>query len=174
MNGSWIWALPSALKNHDVLRMAYRDANLQVEKKWNRRVKTIAFVSIQELSPSHGERNATQAQNVFVLDGVYRFSRRLSVRSWIQYLYSQELTRDWMAFMLELSSTDGWSVHAQDMYNHGSTKDHYYEAGISWTHGGFKADLTYGHQRAGLVCSGGVCRWQPEYTGGLLRLNYQF
>ena len=40
--------------------------------------------------------------------------------------------------------------------------------------GGFKVDLSYGHQRAGLVCSGGVCRWQPEYTGGILRLSYNF
>ena len=62
----------------------------------------------------------------------------------------------------------------QDMYNHGSTKENYYEAGVGYTHGGFKVDLNYGHQRAGLVCSGGVCRWQPEYTGGMLRLAYHF
>jgi len=174
LNGSYIFALPSALKKHEVLRMTYRDLNVQVEKKWTRRFKMVAFMSIQELSPSHGERKGTQAQNVFVLDGVYRFTGRLSVRSWFQYLYSQELTRDWMAAMIELSSTRGWSVHIQDMYNHGSTREHYYEAGVTWTKGAFKADLCYGHQRAGLVCSGGVCRYQPEYTGGLLRLNYQF
>ena len=89
-------------------------------------------------------------------------------------MYSEELTRDWMAASLELSSTGGWSVHVQDMYNHGSTGEHYYEAGAGYTHGAFKADLSYGHQRAGLVCSGGVCRWQPEYTGGMLRLAYLF
>ena len=173
-NGSMIYALPSALENYDVLRMAYRDINLEVEKRWGRRIKTVAYVSIQENSPSHGNRKATEAQNVFVLDGVYRTRGRLSLRLQAQYLYSEELTKDWMAALAELSSTSGWSVHVQDMYNHGSTKEHYYEGGVSWTRGGFKVALSYGHQRAGLVCSAGVCRWQPEYTGGMLRLNYSF
>jgi hypothetical protein len=173
LNGSMIYALPSALKNHDVLRLCYRDLNIHVEKRWNRRFKTVAFVSIQECSPTHGERKATNAQNAFVLDGVYKFGK-LSLRAQAQYLYSEELTRDWMAGSLELSSTKGWSVHVQDMYNHGDTKENYYEAGVGYTRGGFKVDLSYGHQRAGLVCSGGVCRWQPEYTGGMLRLAYHF
>jgi hypothetical protein len=60
------------------------------------------------------------------------------------------------------------------MYNHGDTKENYYEAGVSYTIAGFKADLAYGHQRAGMICSGGVCRWQPEYQGGILRLSYNF
>ena len=174
VNGSYILSLPMALVNHEHCRLAYRDLNVEVEKRWNSRFKTVAFVSIQENSPSHGERKATNAQNVFVLDGVYRVGKKLSVRAQAQYLYSQELTRDWMAGMIEVSSTSGWSVHVQDMYNHGDTKEHYYDAGVSWTRNGFKADLSYGHQRAGMVCSGGVCRWQPEYEGGMLRLTYTF
>ena len=174
VNGCWIWALPVALRNWDVMRMAYRDINIQVEKRWGRRLKTVAFVSIQENSPSHGDRKATNAQNVFVLDGLYRFPGKLSLRLQAQYLYSQELTRDWMAASADLSSVDGWSVHVQDMYNHGDTGEHYYEAGVSYTTGGFKADLAYGHQRSGMICSGGVCRWQPEYRGGILRLSYHF
>ena len=173
-NGAMIYALPTALKNYDILRMAYRDINLEVEKRWGKRLKTVAFVSIQENSPTHGDRKATNAQNAFVLDNVLKTGRKLSLRLQAQYLYSQELTRDWMAALVELSSTAGWSVHVQDLYNHGSTGEHYYDAGVSWTQGGFKADLSFGHQRAGLVCSGGVCRWQPEYTGGMLRLVYQF
>ena len=174
VNGAYILSLPSALKNHDKCRLAYRELNVEVEKRWNRRFKTVAFLSIQENSPTHGERKATNAQNVFVLEGVYKMGKKLSLRAQAQYLYSQELTRDWMAGMVELSSTSGWSVHVQDMYNHGDTKVHYYAVGASWSKKGFKADLSYGHQRAGLVCSGGVCRWQPEYTGGMLRLSYGF
>lgn len=174
VNGTMIYALPEALPHQDVLRMAYRELNVKAENRWSRRIKTVVFVSIQELSPSHGDLRATEFQNVFVLDGLFRLTDRLSLKTCLQYLYSQELTRDWMGAVLELTSTDGWGVHVQDMYNHGSTKEHYYEAGLSWTRGAFKAALSYGRQRAGLICSGGVCRWQPEYTGGLLRLQYNF
>lgn len=174
LSGAYIFTLPSALQNHTTLRLAYREVNVEVEKRWNRRFKTVAFVSIQENSPSHGQRKATNAQNVFVLDAVYKLGKKLSLRGQAQYLYSQELTRDWVAGMLELSSTTGWSVHVQDMYNHGDTREHYYEVGAAWSRRGFQVQLSYGHQRAGLVCSGGVCRWQPEFTGGMLRISYSY
>ncbi len=174
VNGALILALPSALEGHSSCRLAYRDINVEIERRWNRALKTILYLSIQENSPTHGQRNATNAQNVLVLDGVYKTRGPLSLRLQAQYLYSQELTRDWVAGLLELSSTKGWNIHLRDMYNHGDTREHYYEAGAGWTRGAFKADLSYGHQRAGLVCSGGVCRWQPEYTGGMLRMTYNF
>lgn len=174
VNGSMIYALPSALTNYDHLRMAYRDINVEVERRWNSRFKTVVFMSIQENSPSHGDRLATDAQNVFVVDGLYRFDATWSLRLQMQYLYSQELTRDWVAALLELGVAPHWSVHASDMYNHGSTREHFYEAGLSYSLAAFRAALSYGHQRAGYVCSGGVCRWQPEYTGGMLRLSYSF
>ena len=174
VNGSMIYALPKALKNYDSYRLCYRDINIDVEKKWNSRFKTTVFVSIQEKSPSHGDRYATDAQNVFVLDGLYRFGWTWSLRAQVQYLYSQELTRDWMAALLEMGIAPHWNVHVSDMYNHGDTKEHYYEAGVSYTWSSLRLAISYGHQRAGYVCSGGVCRWQPEYTGGLLRMNYSF
>ncbi|MBR3449227.1 MAG: hypothetical protein IKH24_00110 [Bacteroidales bacterium] len=174
VNGSMIYALPNALRNYDVYRMCYRDINIDVETRWSSRFKTVAFVSIQEQSPSRGDRLATDAQNVFVLDGLYRWSGKYSLRAQVQYLYSQELTRDWMAALLEFGLAPHWNLHVSDMYNHGDTKEHYYEAGVSYSRSAFKLAVSYGHQRAGYICSGGVCRWQPEYTGGMVRLNYAF
>lgn len=174
LNGSMIYALPMALKNYDHCRMAYRDFNGDVEWKCSSRLKAVLFVSIQENSPSHGDRKATNAQNAFVLDALYRFSDNFSLRAQAQYLYSQELTKDWVAGMLELGFAPHWNIHVSDMYNHGDTHEHYWDAGVSYTRAAFKAALSYGHQRAGYLCSGGVCRWQPEYTGGMLRLNWNF
>lgn len=174
LNGSMIFALPSALANYDHCRLAYRDLNIDAERRWSNRFKMTFFVSIQEMSPSYGDRKATNAQNVFVVDGIYRFNKKTSLRVQVQYLYSQELTRDWMAGLVELGFSPHWNIHISDMFNHGDTKVHYYEGGISYTYSTFKGTLSYGHQRSGYICSGGVCRWQPEYTGFLARLNYNF
>ncbi len=174
VGGSMIYALPSALSGHDTHRLCYRDINIDIEKKWSRKFKTVAFVSIQENSPSHGQRKATNAQNVFVLDGLYKFNARYSLRAQVQYLYSQELTKDWVAGMLEAGFAPHWTIHISDMYNHGDTREHYYEAGVTYALHALQVALSYGHQRAGFVCSGGVCRWQPEYTGGIVRLSYNF
>ena len=174
VGGSWIEALPFALPDRDVPYLAYRDINIDLERAWSRKFRTILFVSIQENSPTHGNRKATDAQNVFVLDGLYRFTRTTSVRVELQYLYSQELTRDWMAGLVELSFAPHWSVSLSDMYNHGDTRVHYYNLGVSYAYNSFSVSLNAGRNREGMVCSGGVCRWQPAYKGISLRLQWSF
>ena len=174
VGGSWINALPCALPDRDVPYLAYRDINIDLERAWSRKFRTILFVSIQENSPTHGNRKATDAQNVFVLDGLYRFTKTTSVRVELQYLYSQELTRDWMASLVELSFAPHWSVSLSDMYNHGDTRVHYYNLGVSYAYNSFSVSLNAGRNREGMVCSGGVCRWQPAYKGISLRLQWSF
>ena len=174
VGGSWIEALPVALPDRDVHYLAYRDINIDLERTWSRKLKTVLFVSIQENSPTHGNGKRTDAQNVFVLDALYRFSKTVSLRTELQYLYSQELTRDWMAGLVELSFAPHWSISASDMYNHGSTKVHYYNVGASYSWNALNISLNAGRTREGMVCSGGVCRWQPAFKGVSLRAQWSF
>ena len=174
VGGSWIEALPCALPDRDVHYLAYRDINIDLERAWSRKFRTILFVSIQENSPTHGNGKRTDAQNVFVLDALYRFSKTVSLRTELQYLYSEELTRDWMAGLVELSFAPHWSFSVSDMYNHGSTKVHYYTVGASYAWNALIVSLQAGRTREGMVCSGGVCRWQPAFRGVSLRAQWSF
>ena len=174
VGGSWIMGLAKALPRHDSAQLAYRDINVDLERKWNKKLKTILFVSIQEYSPTHGNRKGTEAQNVFVLEGLYKFSASTSLRAEAQYLYSEEREKDWMAGLVELGIAPHWSFSLSDMYNHGSTKDHYWNVSASWSRETLKCILGYGRSREGMVCSGGVCRMQPEYKGFMIRLQYAF
>ena len=170
--GSWIEALPFALPDRDTHWLAYRDINIDLERRWSKAFRTVFFVSIQENSPTHGNRKATNAQNVFVLDGQYKFSPVAALRVELQYLYSQELTRDWMAALAEFSLAPHWSVTVSDMYNHGSTGVHYFNVGASYSVDSFNVSLMAGRNREGMVCSGGVCRWQPAFSGAVLRIQW--
>ncbi len=174
VGGCWIDALPFALPDRDVAYLAYRDINMDIERRWTKSFKTIVFVSIQENSPTHGNRKATNAQNVFVLDATYRFTPDFSLRTELQYLYSEELTKDWMAALLELSVAPHWSFSVSDMYNHGSTGVHYYNVSASYSLSSFSISLMAGRNREGMVCSGGVCRWQPAWSGAGLRVQWSF
>lgn len=171
---SMAYSNPDVLARHDKHRLAYRDLTVDVEKKWNRNFRTIFFMSIQESSPTHGDAIPTDAQNVFVVDALYKFSPSVSLRTELQYLYSEELDKDWMAGLLELNVAPHWSFFASDMYNHGSTKVHYYSGGISYSNSLLRVAGSYGRNREGMVCSGGVCRWQPAYTGGNIQLSIFF
>ncbi len=174
-NASLYYTPSSALSSsHDSAQLAYRDITFDVERKWNSKLKTTLFMTIQEYSPSHGENVATEAQNVAVLDATYNFTRKFSLRGELQYLYSEELTKDWMAGLIEANFAPRWSIFASDMYNHGDSKLHYYSVGAAYTYSAIRVAASYGRNREGMVCSGGVCRWQPAYTGGNIQLSLLF
>ena len=174
IGGSWIDALGKVLPLRETNYLAYRDIYAGADYRWSKKLKTTLYVSIQENSPTHGNRKATNAQNVFVLDGQYKFSSKYSIHAELQYLYSQELTKDWMAGLLEFNMAPNWSFSISDMYNHGSTKDHYWNVGATFNYGSFKVMAGYGRNREGMVCSGGVCRYQPEYKGAFIKVNWLF
>ncbi|MFI3286147.1 MAG: DUF6029 family protein [Rikenellaceae bacterium] len=174
-NSSMYYTPASALSaSHNEAQLSYRDITFDVEKKWNRKLKTILFMTIQELSPSHGEKVATEAQNIFVADVTYSFNHKFSLRGELQYLYSEELTKDWIGALLEANFAPKWSLFASDMYNHGESQLHYYSVGAAYTYSMFRVAASYGRNREGMVCSGGVCRWQPAYTGGNLQVSILF
>lgn len=90
----------------------------------------------------------------------------------------------WVAATIEYNFAPMFSFYVSDMWN--ITKSfgidggnsgkllHYYQAGVSFTHSRYRVQLSYGRNRAGTVCSGGVCRYQPAYTGGNLSFTASF
>ena len=174
VGGSWINALPSALPDRETPYLAYRDINMEAERMWSRKFRTILFVSIQENSPTHGNGKRTDAQNAFVLDALWRLTGTTSLRGELQYLYSQELSRDWMAALLEISAAPGFSFSVSDMYNHGDTRDHYFNVSAAYARHAMNLSLSAGRTREGMICSGGICRWQPGYKGVSLRIQWSF
>lgn len=155
-------------------RLLWRDINADVERQWNRRWKTAVLFSIQEWSPSHGSLESTYASNIFVVDNTCKITKSMSMRLELQYLYSADYEKDWMAALLEFNMAPHWSVTVSDMYNHGSSGRHYYNASVSYTRKGTRIQLGYGRVRAGYICSGGVCRWTPAYTGANLTITSSF
>ena len=98
----------------------------------------------------------------------------MALRMELQYLYSSDYEKDWMAALVEFSIAPRWSFSVSDMYNNGSTKIHYYNGFVSYTKKNTRVQLGYGRNRAGYVCSGGVCRYSPAYTGANLVLTSSF
>ena len=107
-------------------------------------------------------------------DLLYKWTSRLSSRMELQYLSSKEDQKDWMAGLVEVNFAPHWSVFASDMWNHGDTKMHYYNAGVSFSMSNIRVAAGYGRYRAGYICSGGVCRMIPAYSGANLSLTASF
>ena len=154
--------------------LLWQDINVDVERQWGKKLKTTVLYSFQEWNPYHGAHHRTYVSNIFVADVQYKFDRKKSLRAEAQYLLSGEHEGDWVAGLVEFNLAPKWSFFVSDMYNHGrtdkngvfkGTKKNYYSVGGSFTIQRTRIQLSYGRNRAGFICSGGVCRYSPEYNG---------
>ena len=166
--------------------MFWRDFNFDVERQWSKEWKATFFYSMQQFIPHNDMAHPTTCMsNIFVGDVTYKINRKNSVRVEAQYLLSNDYEGDWVAGLVEYNMAPKWSVFASSMYNHQRTewrnnhhnevdKINYYSIGASYTEGRTRAQISYGRNRAGMVCSGGVCRYSPAYTGLNLMLSTSF
>ena len=83
----------------------------------------------------------------------------------LQHLYTKEDHKNWAAALLEFNVAPKWSVSIQDMWNYGDTKTHYINGNISYTYSKVRFAMNFGRFKEGYLCSGGVCRITPAYTG---------
>ena len=150
--------------------LLYRDFSVDVEKQFTSKFKALLLYSMQEQNTRYGVGKTTRLQNIVVADMQYKFTPTFSTRLELQYLATHEDEKDWMAALVEVNLAPYWSIYVSDMFNHGSTKLHYYAAGVSYARSRTRVSLSYGRNKDGYVCSGGVCRIISAYTG----LNLQF
>lgn len=164
----------NADQNTGKRNLLWQDLNFDVERQWSKKVKTTFLFSRQEWNPNHGWDEETYASNIFVGDFTYKFNRKHSLRVEAQYLLSNDYEGDWVAGLVEYSFAPMWSFYFSDMYNLGETDTNYYNGGVSWSKNRTRLQLSYGRNRAGYICSGGVCRYSPAYTGVNFMLTTSF
>ena len=174
-NFSTFYSLDKMYHLGDKRQLFWRDINVDVERQWNKKWKSLLLYSYQS--------NMDHEAHIFVGDVTHKFNRKMSLRFEVQYLFSGDEQNewsagksegDWVAGLVEFNLAPHWSLYVQDMYNIGMTKTHYYNGGFSYTHNRTRVQLSYGRNRAGYICSGGVCRYSPAYTGVNLMLTSSF
>ena len=173
----------SVAHNPETNNLTWLDVNVDVERQWNKQWKATFMYSLQKRSPSKGFDSTLYTSNIFVADVTHKIDSHNSLRAELQYLYSNDYEGDWVAALVEYNMAPALSIFVSDMYNHQRVetdynrmieKLHYYSIGASYTFGRSRAQLSYGRNRAGMVCSGGVCRYTPSYTGFNLLFSTSF
>ncbi len=175
-NYSLYYATPNITTVNESL-FQYRELTMDVDKSWNKHLQTVFMVSLQKYNNNLSNTDYPEIHNAFIADITYKLSRKNSLRAELQYLDAQNTEDgDWMAAQFEFNMAPKWSLFVSDMYNHGNEeeKSHYYSGGASFTHASFRTSLSYGRYREGIICSGGVCRNIPAYTGLNLSVTVNF
>ena len=154
----------------------YQDLNVQLSRKMTKELKlNLMYMNQrynQEVIEGHG--NGMIHSDVYVADASYQFSPKVTLRGEAQYLNTKQDQGDWVFGLLELSLVPHWMFTVSDMYNSGETHVHYYQGLVTFNTGAHRIQAGYGRTRAGINCSGGVCRYVPATHGFTLSYNYNF
>ncbi len=153
----------------------YTDINLQMEKRITRDFNLNLMYMFQKYNKTVVEGHGGMINsNIFVAEGKYKFSKKLTLRCELQYLQTKDDQKDWCYGLAELSVAPYLMFTVSDEWNHGDTGLHYYMGAITGTYKGSRLMVSYGRTRAGYNCSGGVCRYVPASRGFQIAYTYNF
>ena len=79
---------------------------------------------------------------------------------------------------MEYTVSPHWFISVMDQYNYGnkeiSQQLNYYTISAGYTHDATRIAVSYGRQREGIICVGGVCRYVPATSGMTLTVTTSF
>lgn len=110
---------------------------------------------------------------------VYRIDNKQALKFQGQYMSTKQDYGSWIFGALEYSFAPNWSFAVSDMYNvqpakTGVDPQHYYNLFVSYTKDVHRFTLAYVKQVEGINCTGGVCRYEPAFSGLKLGITSSF
>ncbi len=157
----------------DIGKDVYFEATtVEISKKFSSTFSSIfSFVNIiynQEVLLGHTGEPDIYAK-VAVADLTWRIDDKNTVKCELQHLSTKQDKGNWASALVEYSIAPKWFFSAGDQFNYGNKlkdkKIHYYSAGVGFIYDASRFMLTYGRNREGRICTGGVCRNIPAYSG---------
>ncbi len=107
--------------------------------------------------------------NIGIIDLTWKIRPTRTLRTEIQHLYTEQDKGNWAMLLFEYSAAPHWFITVFDDYNYGNDviekQIHYATAGITYVKSANRFSLTYGRQKEGIFCVGGVCRNVPATNG---------
>ncbi|MDQ3018122.1 MAG: DUF6029 family protein, partial [Bacteroidota bacterium] len=117
------------------------------------------------------------------LDYLVKLDQKKSLRTELQYMSTDQDFGSWIYALEEFSISPHWIFEASDMWNispkhqagNGELKDlHFPTLGVVYSSGPTRYALRYVKQVEGIVCSGGICRLEPAFSGFKFNLTSNF
>ncbi|MFM2387803.1 MAG: hypothetical protein RL660_2560 [Bacteroidota bacterium] len=105
----------------------------------------------------------------------YKLSEKRSIKTDIQYMAAQGDYGSWIYALLEYDIAPKWAIAVADMYNTTAganfaihpdlKKQHYPNVFVAHTRNAHRFTAQYVKQVEGINCTGGVCRYEPAFSG---------
>ncbi len=165
----------------------YHDFFIEIQRKISKKWKFTALYSNQFYnknivmfgSPNAGYPN--MQAHIGVLDVTYKYKSHSAIRMEAQFREAYHIDKNggsWLVGLLEWTPSSHFYLTLIDQYNYNNPNTalrlHYYTAGMGFIKESNRISITYGKQRAGVFCVGGVCRNVPASNGISISITSTF
>lgn len=165
-------------KKDSKAKKLYHEIFLNYYRKWNDNFKTnLGIQSVNyDREVYQGKPGAKLVKSVAPFsEFIYRLDRRKSLRTEIQYLFTDQDLGDFFFGLVEFNIAPKYSISVSDMINTHPRHDskelpdhdlvHYYSINGVYRIRQTRFSLGYVKQVEGVVCTGGICRVEPAFSG---------
>ena len=160
--------------------LLYREVFTEFSYRNKRKWTMLAGIQIQQYNQEIYEvkPNVPEVRTVTpYVEYLYKWQRKKSIKLEAQYMYTQQDFGNWIFVLAELGLAPNWVFTASDMYNivpKKTKKLHYPRLDIAYKFHANRFVFSYVKQVEGIVCNGGVCRFELAFSGFKLGVNSTF
>jgi hypothetical protein len=157
----------------------FRDYNVEMSRKINQKWKVIGLYQHLVYNQMILEGKGSMVNSdLLVFDITWKIKPKHALRIETQGLWTKDDKGNWAMLMAEYSVSPNWFFSISDQYNYGNPDEnkrtHYLYTSIGYIRNANRIQLSYGKQREGILCVGGVCRNVPAMNGFTLAITSSF
>lgn len=167
--------------NELLFREAYGDWEWRINKKFRLELgfQYLIYNQLFYEGESYNGLSSATAYTPFA-ELVWKINRKHALRFEVQQQSNNGDYGSWIYGLVEYSIAPWFSIAVSDMYNYdpnpGRVDDdeHYYSFLAAFRKDQLRFSAGFVRQVAGVVCTGGICRFEPAFNGVRLTLNTTF
>ena len=160
----------------------YEDFNIELGRRFTKDLKASLTYGYITINPkTEGHTGGLLYNNILIGDVTYKINSKNVVRIETEWLKSSSKedesdrrSGDWIMLLGEYNFATRYFISVSDQYNYRGSKVPYYGVSVGYNYGSSRIQLTYGKQREGILCIGGVCRAVPASNGLMVSLTTSF
>lgn len=160
----------------------WQDINVSITRKLSKKFSMILnYYNItinNDVAKITGDAKGIINSNIGVIETQYKINKKHSFRTEAQMLFTQKDKGNWATLVVEYNIGSNWFLGVMDQYNYGNPNEHlklhYLIGTIGYVKESTRFTVSYGKQRAGLFCVGGVCRFVPASNGLTFTFTHSF
>ena len=156
----------------------FSEQGLEIRKKWSKKFDNIfLFINKYYNKRFVEEKSGEINSQILVIDNTLKLSNKKSLRLEIQHLSTNDDKKNWYGYGLEYNFNYNVSAYYNTIVNYENLEENkpaFYSLGASYNKNSSRFSASYGKQRGGLLCYGGICRYIPEFKGLSFSINTSF